>query len=225
MVKKWDEIRLQEFLIANPMMAVTEHTNNKLVLSGTYHLCATTTNNGDVDDDYNIKVEIPSDFPHKIPIVRETGGKIPRDEKHHVNSYGLGISDSLCLGSSIRVLVAIAEEPTISGFVNKCVAPLLYGVSVGSFVFGELAHGARGIFDDYKEQFGFSKDAQIIEILFLLSKKKRIANKFNCPCGCGKRLGRCKLHNKINYIRKLSSRKCFRDELNKIISESRNAKS
>ena len=77
------------------------------------------------------------------------------------------------------------------------------------FIFSELAHGMHGIIDDYKELFGLDTSEQIINTLALLGNKKRIANKKPCPCGCGKMLGKCSFHLRINHFRKITTRLWF----------------
>lgn len=213
MLKKWDNMGLREFILHNPNMHISTITDKSLTLSGTYHLCAGTTEHGDIDDDYKLKIEIPYNFPKQVPIVRETGNRISRDGNHHVNWSGIGVPDSLCLGARITALTEIAKEPTINGFAKSCIDPFLYSISLKKFVFGELAHENRGIFDDYKRMFGLVDDTQVIKTLCLICKKKRLANKFTCPCGCGKKLGKCSFHNCVNSVRKLSTKNDFINEL------------
>ena len=75
--------------------------------------------------------------------------------------------------------------------------------------FNELAHGVRGLLDDYRELFGVSNDDSCIQMLKMLSLKKRVANKLPCPCGSGKRLGIC--HQKrLNPFREVASRSWFK---------------
>jgi hypothetical protein len=128
-------------------------------------------------------------------------------------------TDSLCLGSRIRILHEINKNPTISGFMENCVVPFLYAIASGDFIFGELAHGYEGIIDDYQDMFSVSTIKQVLDILLCISKKKRIANKDPCPCGCGYRLGKCKLRYTINKVRRLSSRNSFKAEYNIIVKE------
>jgi hypothetical protein len=74
----------------------------------------------------------------------------------------------------------------------------------GDFVFGELAHGDQGIVDDYSAMLGLKERHQVTQAIHLLGLKKRLANKKPCPCGCGKRLGSCPFHHKLNEFRKMA---------------------
>ena len=222
-MRNFDKIGLTDFLYNNPGMVFISLSASRIVLEGNYHLCAYHDKSGNVDADYKLRIEIPSSFPRDIPIVREISYKIPRDRKHHINIDPISYTDSLCLGSRIKILQKISEKPTITGFIEKCVVPQLCANEKGAFIFGELAHYADGIFDDYQDIFNVSTDRQVINILLCLSKKKRIANKWSCPCECGgQRLGKCKVHNKINQIRRLASRNSFKLEYISLKKEKKN---
>jgi hypothetical protein len=86
----------------------------------------------------------------------------------------------------------------------------------GEFIFSELAHGAKGIIDDYMELFGLKSDDEVFRALELAGLKRRIANKKPCPCNCGLRLGICSFHNKLNQMRGLASRSWFKKHRNNI---------
>jgi hypothetical protein len=214
-MKDWNNIGIQDFLSQNADMVFVSLSSTQAVLEGIYHLHAHHPSKGNADCDYKLRIEIPNSFPRKIPIVRETSYKIPRDRRHHVNMD----SDSLCLGSRISILQKMHENPTISGFVEKCIVPFLYSVTFNSFVFGELEHGCDGILEEYQDIFSVFTDMQVLNILLCISKKKRIANKYPCPCGCGYRLGKCKLHDIINRVRYLAPRNSFKVEYNNILKE------
>lgn len=165
---------------------------------------------GEIVDSYKLEIFVPSNFPQAIPVVTETGGKIRRDGNFHVNPDG-----SLCLGSPLRLLRKVHSSPSLTGFVDQCLIPYLYAVSYklmhgGNFLFGELAHGEQGIVDDYSVMLGLNERHQVIQAIRLLGIKKRIANKNPCPCGCGKKLGRCQFHYKLNEFRKMAPPSWFR---------------
>lgn len=222
MLKKWDKIGLREFLLENPGMKIMKETDTCLTLTGKYNLIAIKSGQHYINDFYDLKIEVPHNFPYEIPTVIETAGRIPRDGDHHINWYNIG-KDNLCLGSRIRILSEIAKEPTIKGFIKNCVDPFLYSISIEKFVFGELTHGYEGILEDYKNIFNVKTNEQVLKILNLICTKKRLANKKICPCGCGERLGKCKLHILINKIRKNSIKKSNLFELQQLTLFTRGA--
>jgi hypothetical protein len=97
--------------------------------------------------------------------------------------------------------------------VERCVIPYLYGHSYfkrnGVMPFGDLAHGARGLREDLMAIFRTKRENAIPHFVRFGSMKKRIANKQPCPCGGGRRLGRC--HNRtVNFLRSRLGRYQFR---------------
>jgi hypothetical protein len=159
-----------------------------------------------IKDEYEIEISVHQAFPRQIPSVKEIGGRI--SPAFHKLSDG-----SLCLGSPARLLLVLAESPSLLRFVEHCVIPYLYGHSYfkrnGVMPFGDLAHGARGLREDLMAIFRTNLDNAIPDFLRLGSMKKRIANKESCPCGGGRRLGRC--HSRtVNFLRSRLGRYQFR---------------
>jgi len=193
-----------QFLKVYPGMFIQPFQGQDLILKGEFAFKANPPNGPVIEDRYNLEISIPQKFPNAIPTVREINGQIPKKDYYHINYDG-----TICLGSPLRVLIKINENPDLCGFAMSCLVPYLYAVSYklingGNLCFGELAHGKQGIMDDYKELFGLSTEEQVIEVLRLLGMKKKIANKKPCPCKCGKRLGRCSFRKKLNYFRTLA---------------------
>ena len=121
------------------------------------------------------------------------------------------------MGSSLRLLQLLNKNPTLEGFVEYCLIPYVYGVSLKiqdgeRLVFGELAHGEKGIIDEYEKIFAIKGKESIKQVLKMLSMKKRIANKQLCPCGCKNQLRKCskKLNIKINQFRYFSARSWYK---------------
>lgn len=204
-----DRHGLQQFLRDYPGMALRPCRHDGLILRGTFSFCASPQNGAEICGSYELELQVPPSFPKGIPKVKEVGGKIPRDPRFHVNN-----DDTLCLGSPLKILKKIAREPTLSGVAATCIVPFLYAVSNkllhgGEFVFSELAHGEKGVIDDYLEMLELPDPDKVRYALKLLAMKRRVANKLPCPCNCGKRLGNCRYHFKVNDFRKLASRSWF----------------
>ena len=211
MTTGWEaSIGLFEFLRDYPLMAVRPTSKNALILQGTFSFKATTTEGVAVTDSFSLRIQVPRVFPRDLPVVVETGGRIPRRGDYHVNSK----DETLCLGSPIRLLTVIAGEASLTGFAANCLVPYLHAVSRRlksnePLVFGELAHGQNGALDDYVGLFGLRNPDQVMQTLRLLCIRKRLANKHRCPCNCGLRLGRCRFNLHVASLRALASRSWY----------------
>lgn len=202
---------LHAFLIDYPMMAMRSVAGMGLVLEGTFEFAASHKDFPRIEDSYELTITVPSCFPRDLPRVTESGRRIPRDGNHHVNPDG-----TLCLGSRLRLLWVVSKAPTLVGFARNCLVPYLYSISHklkfgGGFAFSELEHGSPGELKDYADLLGLKTPEQARQALRLLGLKKRHANKVPCPCGCKKRLGRCRFNFKIREFRQLAARSWFKE--------------
>ena len=185
-------------------------SDGSLVLEGPVEFRGRNTDHGEVHEHFEVRLKVPDKFPRELPSVWELGGRIPPG--FHTN-----LDDkSLCLGSPLQLFIELNAEPTLVGFVNRCLLPYFYnfvvGERTGTLPFGELAHGRKGLLSEYQRLLG-ARDAATTRALFhLLSVKKRIANKRPCPCGSGRRVGRCH-HRFLNPLRKVHARSWFATHL------------
>jgi hypothetical protein len=210
-MKAVDVPGLDEFLNTYREISIMPSRGLETTLKGEFIFTAVRDNLPKITDTYDLKIIIPDSFPDEIPTVIELQGKIVRSPENHTYPDG-----RLCMGSRLHLLKKIAETPDFVGFINNCLIPYLYATSHkktygGNFVFGELRHGPAGEIDDYLHLFGLKKPQQVIYALESLGNKKRIANKKQCPCGCGRRIGKCSLHHRLNSFRKIKSRGWFKN--------------
>jgi len=209
---EFDLFGVTDFLNDHPGMSIFPSRNKCLIFKGVFSFSAKWKNGTEIEDSYNLQISIPEEFPDELPKVTETGQRIPRVPDFHINPDG-----TLCLASLLRLLKMIHEKPTLSGFAESCLVPYLHALSYklmngGEFLFGELAHGVQGIVNDYIDLFGLRTRNQVIDTLNLLGMKKQRANKKSCPCGCGKRVGACQFHHKLNDFRKIAKTSWFRNQ-------------
>ena len=203
---------LRDFIRDYKLMAIRPRAGKTPLLKGRFDFHAHHSQFGDIDDSFDLEIDVPIAFPKALPVVTETGNKIPRQQGFHVNP-----DDTLCLGSPLRLLLLLSRNPTLTGFAEKCLVPYLFAVSLKlktgkDLAFGELAHGAPGALDDYVSLFGLKTHDQALQVLLLLGKKKRIANKQRCPCGCRLRLGKCSFNRQLAPFRNLASRPWYREQ-------------
>jgi hypothetical protein len=206
----FDTLDWRQFIEDYPGMRLWPQSDPGLGLKGRFAFRAQSPGMPEVRDEYELSVLVPSAFPRDIPSVKEMGGRIPADGKHHRNPDG-----TLCLGAPLRLLVNVSKNPTLVGFAENCLIPYLYAMSRNlnegiPFVFGELQHGAPGELKDYAELLGLKSPEQAGKAVLLLGMKDRYANKKPCPCGCGQRLGRCEFRVRLSKIRDLAPLNWFR---------------
>lgn len=161
-------------------------------------------------DRYSIRIDVPLDATEHAPEVYETAGRIPHDAAHHVNPGG-----AMCLGSPWAVRRQLGTPPSLVRLVEKCVLPFLYAATWREqgrpgFPFAELDHGGPGLLDDYESILGVKGAEAVTRTLNALAHRRRVANKFPCPCGCGRRLGACSYRYKLDQLRLGSTRSFFR---------------
>jgi hypothetical protein len=152
-------------------------------------------------DSYRIEIELPSDHPHRLPIVRETGGRIPWAADRHVNTNG-------------TACVLLPEDrwwsfPPGRPFLDYLTVPLhnyFLGQSVveagGTWPFSEHRHGVNGIIDFYKERF-HAGDAKVAVLLLKLVATGRFKGHWQCPCASGKKLRHCHWRGLLNVANRM----------------------
>ncbi len=205
--------QLGELLQKFPRLALSPIVGSHVRIAGIINFSAQFLDLEQIEDEFEVAIDIPQRFPQQLPKVTETAGRIPRD--FHIN-----LDSSLCLGSPTRQRLALSERPTLLTFIQKCVIPYLYAFSYfqkyGVLPFGDLAHGLKGIRQDYASLFGVKDEDAAGKMVRLASMKKRSANKYPCPCGSGRRVGKC--HNRrINQLRKQLGRSWFASEYRQLI--------
>jgi hypothetical protein len=198
-IRKHQLLEIENFLRAYPRMDLLPIRGDQLQVEGMFDFSAESKKHGRVTDRFELQIVVPAQFPKEIPIVYEVGGRIPRQGRYHINPHDY----SLCLGSRLRLLTALAPVPTLMGFAINCLVPYLYAVSLklvhgGEFAFGELPHGYHGELVDYVDLLRLRTTNQVMNAVWYLGMKKRRANKLLCPCECGQRLGVCALNRRIS---------------------------
>lgn len=199
---------LGDFLRANEEMRLEPTGIEAAAISGRLSFRAR-GDAGEVEDGYDVTILLPLASPNDgYPTVFEAGGRIPK-AFHHLTD------GSLCLGSPTRLRLLVVRNPRIDFFVEKALIPYLYGRScyerTGQMPLGELAHGRLGIGRDLIALFHMPRGTSAGELLEVASLRRRQANKRRCPCGSGRRLGKC--HNlEVNRMRTELPRRWFAEQ-------------
>lgn len=211
-MKRGDLQHFTRFLTDQPGMSLCPSRGSDIILRGTFSFSGHPERGPEITDLFELEIVIPSGFPREIPRIKETGGRVPRNGDYHVNPDG-----NFCLGSPLRLMKIVAEGLTLASFVETCLVPFLYAVSYklqhgGHFIFGELPHGNPGVVQDYMDLFGLRTKRQVVGALQLLGMKRRFAIKRRCPCGCGRKLEKCSLCEKLDRYRGIAPTDWFREQ-------------
>jgi len=154
---------------------------------------------GEELDRYSISIVLLPDFPDRLPIVRETGGRIPWHEDRHVERDG-------------RACVMIEEDrwrcfpagSSVIDFIRVPVANFFLSQSYfeehGEWPLGEWEHGLDGIFQYYRWLIGTESNLTVYRFLYMLAKRDAKLH-YECPCGSGKKTKRC-CHTKVAGLRR-----------------------
>lgn len=141
-----------------------------------------------IEDDFEVSITFPNDYPDTPPHVIETNGRIPPD--FHTHSSG----KTLCLASPFETKIKFFLNKNLVGFVDTLLIPYLYAYSYfeksGEMPFGELSHGGQGIIEYYQELFGVD-DINMLFLFFKILVDESYKGHHRCPCGSGKILRKC----------------------------------
>lgn len=142
-------------------------------------------------DRFPIEVDLGSVGPGNLPLVTETGGRIPRTEARHVNGNG---SACVCLPEHYFMcnpgrfdIVAFLEGPVRDFFLGQIL------VDAGEpWPFGEWAHGDAGRQAWLQGFVGSLTDSQRLAYLLAVTRET-LDERAACPCGTGQQLHGCHL--------------------------------
>lgn len=206
--ERFGRSEIAELLARYPGLRLVPSGSTTLRVEGTLAFSASSKKTEVIEDGYDVRIEAPENFPEQMALAWETGGRIPPN--YHKLTNG-----ALCLGSRVGLRLQMGGAPSLLRFVERCVIPYLYGYSYslkhGPPPFGELAHGEFGSLQDLARLLG-AKDLDLaFRYCVLAATTRRSANRQLCPCGSGRRLGRC--HNrKVNALRKRVGRSVLASE-------------
>lgn len=181
-------------LVAEIEQDLGSHPQLHLVLAGPgqAHVRGTfpvRSTEGEELDHYQVRIELPDDYPDALPIVFEVGERIPRIADRHINPDG-----SACVmlpddrwrcfppGARFRLFL---DGPLHQFFLAQSL------VELGeSWPFGQWSHGPKGRLEYYQWLLS-TTDVSIVRKTLGLLAKVDFKPHVDCPCGSGRRAGEC----------------------------------
>jgi len=148
------------------------------------------SSDGDLLDRFNIRVVLPADYPQALPIVFETGGRIPKTADRHVfpraGDCCVILEDtrweSFPIGASFRTYL---DVPLRNYFLGQSL------VERGDpWPFGDWSHGGRGILEYYSQAIE-SDDLKVVRSFVGLLALAQAKGHHTCFCGSESRLRDC----------------------------------
>ena len=162
-------------------------TNGGLAeIRGTFPILDT---DGAVLDRWPVSIELPSDDPYALPVVREIGSRIPATLDNHV----IDTDGTVCVllpeeryrsfprGAPFRTYL---DGPLRSFFTNQS-----HRARGGSWVHGEWAHGAVAAVQFYKELLQSEDD--VVGWRGLIAMGLGLGERHPCPCGRRRPVAEC----------------------------------
>lgn len=139
---------------------------------------------------FRIEAVVPPDYPETLPLVREVGGRIPRQIDRHISPEGFA-----CLFAPAERFIHCPEGSTLLDFLNGPVRNFFISQSIfdltGEWPFGQRSHGIAGIAESYAEMFEVPPTPDNVVRILEFLERREIKGHWPCPCGNGKRLRDC----------------------------------
>lgn len=141
----------------------------------------------EIDIDHQVIIKIKKDYPISIPKTYGMNNSV--SQFFHTNPDG-----SFCLAAPYEMEKLFRKEPTLLFFVDNLLIPFLYAYQFKKIYhklpYGERAHGARGIWESYRQILQLDSINSIIRFLEYVQKHQYRGHQ-TCPCDSGKRIRNC----------------------------------
>jgi hypothetical protein len=145
-------------------------------------------------DHYAIEIQLPDNYPVGVPIVKEVGGRIPKNSDRHFSKVGT-TEEAACLFLPDERFKYWPLGATIIKFIEGPVKSFFlwqtdYDLNNGKSTFGQRGHGINGIIEFYSEEIGTNDKGVIIRFLEYLVKNE-VKGHWLCYCGSGEKMRNC----------------------------------
>lgn len=169
--------------------------NDVVFIRGALHL-------PELNDFYSIEIELLPDYPKSIPLVREIGGRIPRNGNRHIYLEG-----HCCLFVEEETFRYYPKGTTLKNFIQKVVTGHFINQKhfelTGKWIDGDRSHGIDGKLEFYEEELKTQNRYIIFRFIQYLAKPY-IKDYQICFCGSKKKLGNCHFKFLSEYRKKIT---------------------
>ncbi len=179
--KRYDDLITNQF---RELAKVYESVNLSLNPDGAFVIRGlfsfeTESTVGHKQHSFQLEIVVPANFPIGIPLVKETGGRIP-------GTFHTSASGYLCLDVPLELRLFLKKNGTLLAFINGPVVNFLwafeYRDEFGEMPNGEWSHGGQGIVEYYLQKFQVKDETRVLGLLRLLADDD-YRDYLPCPCG------------------------------------------
>ncbi|RUR14029.1 SEC-C metal-binding domain-containing protein [Legionella septentrionalis] len=160
--------------------------NEKVVIFGEWPVYGET----ELIRKYQIRIDIPDDYPDSIPKVFETRGDIPKTLDRHFNTE----DKSACLFVKPERWIQWPDGAGIDKFISASVKEFFFSQAfyelTHKWPFGDWKHGNTGIIQFFLLRLKLPTVQILYSFLQYLDSKKP-ERCIRCPCGSNKRFRQC----------------------------------
>lgn len=139
---------------------------------------------------FSIRIELVQEFPGELPVVFETGNRIPRIPDRHVNKNG-----SCCLGVPSAIRRRLGRSFSLGAFIDGPLNDYFLFQSLTErglpWSGREARHGELGVADSWSRIFPADSPLQMARVLIAATKPLLPKKNGRCPCGRRRRARRC----------------------------------
>ncbi len=176
------------------------------------------SHDGRVLDRYQVRIELPPDYPRAMPVVREIGGRIPWHPDYHAMPDG-----TACVLLPDDRWRCFPVGAPFKQFLDGPVHDFFLGQAIvergGAWPFGEWSHGEKGILEYYCYLLG-TEDRAVVQGFLQVLSKADLKDHWECPCGSGQRKRRC-CASRIRELRRRIPYGVARQSLHKLCPRSK----
>lgn len=163
---------------------------------------------------FRIRIEVPPTYPRDLPVLFETGGRIPTIHDRHINSARgdacLYVPEEWKANHADQTFKTWLEVP-----VRHFLLGQLYYEQHGHFSHGERAHYAVGMIDAYAELLGVERSEKKMQYWLRILSAKPSKGHWDCPCGSRKIIRHC-CRDQVQERRDNLDQKVAREMLGKL---------
>lgn len=176
----------QELCRAYSTLHVRRGESRSVLITGTFPVLGA---DQEIIDRFRVRIELPSSYPRDLPIVRETGGRIPWTEDRHINPDG-----TACAMMPEERYRVWPTGSTLRDFLDGSLRNFFLGQLARErgdpWPFGEWSHGEQGFLEFVYSELE-TTDRDLVVRFMLVVSKDQVNFRVRCPCRSGRLIREC----------------------------------